>query len=197
MALRVEVDGLLAGEAELHGAADLERAEHGDVLGGDVLLAAEAAADVLVLDDYPALLPAEHDGYLLAGVVDALVGGVDLHAVLVREGDGALGLEEGVLGEGGDEALGDDVFGLRQRLFRVAADDVALLAEVAVGVELRRIGGHGLLDVVHGLEHLVLDLHELARLVDYLLRLAHDEADGVAHEAGDVALGYHDVPVLL
>ena len=197
VALRVEVDGLLPGEAELDGPSHLQRAEHGHVLGRHVLLAAETAADVFVLDHDAALFPAEHDCNLLAGVVNALVGGVDLDAVLVREGDGALGLQEGMLGEGGDEALRHGVLGLRQRLLGVAAYDVALLAEVAVGVQLRRARGLGLLDVAHGLKDLIIHLHELAGLVNYLLRLADDEADGVAHHAGYIALGYHDVPVLL
>ena len=197
VALRVEVDGLLPREAELDRPANLERAEHGDVLRGDVLLAAEAAADILVLNNNAALLPAEHDGYFLAGVVDALVGGVDLDAVLVREGHGALGLEEGVLGERGHEALRNRILGVCQRGLGVAADDVALLAEVAVRVQLRRVRRLGLLHVPDGLEDFVLDLHELAGLVHDLLCLANDEADGISYEAGDVALGDHDVPVLL
>ena len=102
-----------------------QRRQHGDVLRGDVLLAAEAAAHQLVLHHDALRLPAQHDGDLLPGVVDALVGGVDLHAVLVGEGQGALGLQEGVLREGRAVALGHHVFGLGQRCFGVAAGNVS------------------------------------------------------------------------
>ena len=102
-----------------------------------------------------------------------------------------------MLGERGHEALRNRILGVCQRGLGVAADDVALLAEVAVRVQLRRVRRLGLLHVPDGLEDFVLDLHELAGLVHDLLCLANDEADGISHEAGDVALGYHDVPILL
>ena len=89
----------------------------------------------------------------------------------------------------------------------VATGDVAALADVvfeldrvAKGeeavVNLGRALGLGLLDGADGLELLVLDLHELLGALEGLGVLGHDQRYGVAHAAGNVALGDHDVPVL-
>ena len=209
VALGVEVDGLLAREAHLDGAVHRERGERGQVLHGDVLLAAKAAAHEHGLHDH--LLgrgvPAEHVGDLLAGVVGALVGRAHLDAALVREGDGALGLEERVLGERRLEGARHLVRGARERRGRVAADHVALLADVVLGrdpvaegeiglVEDGRTLGAGLLYGADGLEDLVLHLDGLLCLLERGRVLGHHERDGVAHAVGDVALGGHDVPVV-
>ena len=209
VALGVEVERLLAREAALHRAAVLVRRERRQVLAGDVLLAAEAAAHEHGLDDdaLGLAVPAKHVRALLARVVGALVGGHDLHAVLVWHGHTALGLQEGVLGEGGGEGTGDPVGGVCQGGLGVAACDVTALADVVLEldrvakgeeavVDARGALGAGLLDVADGLELLPGDLDGLLGLLKDLGRLGNHQADGVADAAGDVALGDHDVPVL-
>ena len=209
VALGVEVERLLAREAALHRAAVLVRRERRQVLDGDVLLAAEAAAHEHSLDDdaLGLAVPAKHVRALLARVVGALVGGHNLHAVLVRHGHAALRLQEGVLGEGRGEGAGDPVGGVCQGGLGVAAGDVAALADVILEldrvakgeeavVDARGALGAGLLDVADGLELLPGDLDGLLGLLQDLGRLGNHQADGVANAAGDVALGDHDVPVL-
>ena len=179
------------------------------MLDGDVLLATEAAADEHRLDDdtLGRGVPAEHVRAFLARVIGALVRRPDLHAVLVRGGDGALGLEEGVLGERGREALRRRERGVLERCLGVAASDVTLLADVVLELHLvaegeeavmdeRGVRSGSLRDVADGLELLVGDLHELLCALDLGRGLAHHEHDGVSDAAGDVALGNHDVPVL-
>ena len=209
VALGVEGEGLLAGEEALDGHVELIGRERREVLDRDVFLAAEAAADEHGLDDDALGLgvPAEHVRALLAGVVGALVGGPDLHAVLVRGRHGALGLQEGVLGEGRDEGVGNGIGRGSEGRLGVAAGDVALLADVvlehhvvAEGVERlvddRGVGGGGLVYVANGRELLVLDLDELLCALEGLAVLGDHKRDGVADAAGDVALRDHDVPVL-
>ena len=125
VALGVEGDRFAAGKLYLHRPAHGERRQHGDVLRGDVLFAAEAAADKFILHHNTLRLPTEHDRDLFASIVDALVRGIDLYAVFVREGEGALGLEEGVFREGRAVAPGHDVFRFGQRFFGVAARNVS------------------------------------------------------------------------
>ena len=209
MALGMEVDGLLACEAALDRALDRERGERGQMLNGDVLLAAEAAAHEHGLDDdlLRRGVPAHHMGDLFARVVGALVGRADLHAVLVRERHGALGLQKRVLGRRRGEGARDLVRGACERGGSVAAHHVALLADVVLEldpvaereelvVQKRGVVGAGLGDGAHGLELLVGDLDHLLGAFERGLVLGHHEADGVAHAAGNVALGDHDVPVV-
>ena len=197
VALRVEMDGFLPAEPRLDGALELPGRQGADVLDGHVLLAAEAAAHQHVLHHHPLRLPAEHDGDLPAGVVDALVGAENLHAALVREGHRALRLQKRVLGEGRAEGPRDPVGRGRQRGRGVAPGDVAGLAEVSRAVHLRRVRGHGLGDGGDGLQHLIVDLDLLLGGLQDLLGLGHHQADGVAHAAGHAAHRDHHVPVLL
>lgn len=101
VALRMEVDRLLAREAALDGALEMRSCKSSKVLRRDILLASEADADEHGLDDdlLRHLVPAEHVGDFLARIVGTLVGAHDLDATLVREGDCALRLEECMLRE--------------------------------------------------------------------------------------------------
>lgn len=103
VALRMEVDRLLAREAALDGALEMHSCKSSKVLRRDILLASEADADADEhdLDDdlLRRLVPAEHVGDFLARIVGTLVGAHDLDATLVREGDCALRLEECMLRE--------------------------------------------------------------------------------------------------
>ena len=142
-----------------------------------------------------------------SGVASQLVGRAHLDAALVREGDGALGLEEGVLGERRLEGARHLVRGAGERGGSVAADHVALLADVVLGrdpvakgevglVEHGRALGAGLLDGADGLEDLVLHLDGLLGLLQRGRVLGYHQGNRVAHAVGDVALGRHDVPVV-
>ena len=107
VALGMKRERLGARELALHRTLELICGERSQVLDGHVLLAAKTAAHEHSLDDHTLgfAIPAKHVGTLFARVVGALVGRLHLDAVLVREGDGALGLQEGVLGKGRGKAL--------------------------------------------------------------------------------------------
>ena len=209
MALGMERERLGTRELALHGTLELICGERGQVLDGHVLLAAKAAAHEHGLDDHALglVIPAKHMGALFARIVGALVGRLHLDAVLVREGDGALGLQEGMLGKGRGKALRHGERALCQRLGGVAARHVTALAHVVLElhrvakgkeavVQARGVGSLGLGDIAHGLQRLVINLYELLGLLERRLVLGNHQRDGVTHAAGDIARRDHDVPVL-
>ena len=209
MALGMERERLGTRELALHRTLELVCGERGQVLDGHVLLAAKAATHEHGLDDHTLgfVVPAKHVGALFARVVGTLVGRLHLDAVLVREGDGALGLQEGMLGKGRGKALRHGKRALCQRLGGVAARHVTALAHVVLElhrvakgkeavVQARGVGSPGLGNVTHGLQRLVIDLYELLGLLERRLVLGNHQHDGIAHAASDIALGDHDVPVL-
>lgn len=114
----MERERLSTRELALHRTLELICGERGQVLDGHVLLAAKAATHEHGLDDHTLglVIPAKHMGALFARIVGTLVGRLHLDAVLVREGDGALGLQEGMLGKGRGKALRHGERALRQRL---------------------------------------------------------------------------------
>ena len=69
------------------------------MLDRNVFLPAESAADQLVFHNDPFRLPAEHDGGLLAGVINALVCAQDLDSVLVRKRHRTFRFQERVFGK--------------------------------------------------------------------------------------------------
>ena len=112
-----------------------------------------------------------------------------------------------MLGKGRGKALRHGKRALCQRLGGVTARHVTALAHVVLElhrvakgkeavVQARGVGRPGLGDVAHGLQRLVIDLYELLGLLERRLVLGNHQHDGIAHAAGDVALGDHDVPVL-
>ena len=209
VALGMECKRLGTRELALHRTLELICGKRGQVLDGHVLLAAKAAAHEHGLDDHALglAIPAKHVGALFARIVGTLVGRLHLDAVLVREGDGALGLQEGMLGKGCGKALCHGKRALRQRLGGVAARHMAALAHVVLElhrvakgkktvVQARGVGRLGLDNVTHGLQRLVINLYELLGLLERRLVLGNHQHDGIAHAAGDIALSDHDVPVL-
>ena len=209
MALGMERKRLGTRELALHRTLELICSERSQVLDGHVLLAAKAATHEHSLYNHALglAIPAKHVGALFARVVGALVGRLHLDAVLVREGHGALGLQEGMLGKGRGKALCHGKRALRQRLGGVTASHVTALAHVVLELhrvakgketvmQTRGVDGLGLGDVAHGLQRLVIDLYELLGLLERRLVLGNHQHDGVTHAAGDIALGDHDVPVL-
>ena len=209
VALGMERERLGTCELALHRTLELICGERGQVLDRHVLLAAKAATHEHGLDDHALglVIPAKHMGALFARIVGALVGRLYLDAVLVREGNGALGLQESMLGKGRGKALRHGERALRQRLGGVAARHVTALAHVVLElhrvakgketvVQARSVGSPGLDNVAHGLQRLVIDLYELLSLLERRFVLGDHQHDGIAHAAGDIALGDHDVPVL-
>ena len=73
MALRMEINGFLPGECNLHRPVHLQRRQRRNMLGGHVLLAAKAAAHQLVLHHHAFRIPSQHDGDLMPRIIDALV----------------------------------------------------------------------------------------------------------------------------
>ena len=209
MALGMESERLGTRELTLHRTLELIGGERGQVLDGHVLLAAKAATHEHGLYNHALglAIPAKHVSALFARIVGTLVGRLHLDAVLVREGNGTLGLQEGMLGKGRGKALrhGERAFG--QCLGGVAARHMTALAHVVLELhcvakgketvmQARGVGGLGLGDVAHGLQRLVIDLYELLGLLERRLVLGNHQRDGITHAAGDIALGDHDVPVL-
>ena len=112
-----------------------------------------------------------------------------------------------MLGKGRGKALRHGERALRKRLGGVAARHVTALAHVVLELhrvaegkeavmQARGVGGPGLDNVAHGLQRLVIDLYELLGLLERRLVLGNHQYNGIAHAAGDIALGDHDVPVL-
>ena len=209
VAFGMERERLGTRELALHRTLELIGSERGQVLDGHVLLAAKAAAHEHGLDDHALglVVPAKHVGTLFARVVGTLVGRLHLDAILVREGNGALGLQEGMLGKGRGKALRHGKRAFCQRLGGVAARHVTALAHVVLElhrvakgkeavVQARGVGSPGLGNVTHGLQRLVIDLYELLGLLERRLVLGDHQHDGIAHAAGDIARRDHDVPVL-
>ena len=92
VALGMDQNALGAGELHLHRSAGEVGNQGRVVLHGHILLAAEAAAHQHVLYLHLFHGKAEHGRRLVLGVVGALVGGEDHHAVAIHVGHGALRL---------------------------------------------------------------------------------------------------------
>ena len=197
MALGVEIDGFLAAEAGFDRPFVDPGGQSADVLYGHVLLAAETAADQLVLHDDPLRIPAEHDGNFLAGVIDSLVRAQDLDAVFIGKSHSTFRFQEGVLGKGCAEGSGHCVCRGCQSGGRVAPGDVPALAEVARAVDLWRLRCHGPGDGGHRFKYLILHFDQLFGFLQDLLGLGCHQTDGIADAPGHAAHSDHDVPVLL
>ena len=195
MALGMDENAFRAGQLDLHGALGQIGDEGGVVLDGDVLLAAEAAANQTVADFYLFGGQTQHSHGLVLGVVGALVGGEDHHTVAVGIGHGALRLQECVFRPGGREALGQHVFALCNGFRRIAALNVLVGQQIAGCVDQRRVGQHGLARGAHHGQLFVVHPHQLLGLRQDLRRFGGHKADGVAQIVGDIAHGDHGVPV--
>ena len=194
--LGMDEQALRTGELALHGPLGEIGHQGGVVLDSNVLLAAEAAAHQKIL--YLHLLhgQAQHGGGLVLGIVGALVRGEDHHPVPVRERHGALRLQEGVLSVRRVELPGDHVLALGDGECGVAPLDVLVGHEVAALMDQGRLRQHGFLGGADGLQYLVLYLHQLLGLLQDILGLGGNDADGVPQIVGDAAHGDHGVPVL-
>ena len=172
--------------------------ERGVVLHAHILLAAEAAADKLVL--HADLVGAEQELTLVQRGMGRLVGGQDHDiAVLVHIRDRALRLKERMLGPRGLKVLGDDVFGVLDRRLGVAAGDV--LVGLHVGFFLvedeRGVLGPGLGGIMDSGQRLVGHFDELFRLFEDLGRFRDHERDRVAEVMRQPADGDERILVVL
>ena len=175
MPLAVAHEGVLAGVFEAHRPAGALR-EQGQVdLDGQVLLAAEAAADQGAAD--ADLVVGHPDGVGDGPVVlDHLGRDADVdHVVLVHPGQPHLGLEERMFLERGPEGVLDDDVGLGEARLHVALPDPALRDHV-VGLGDDGCAGlhrlHRIVDAGDGFER---DLHQLHGVVRDVAGLRRDE----------------------
>ena len=196
VALGVDQNALRPAQLDLHRALRQIGDQGGVVLDRHILLAAEAAAHQAVADLYPLGGQAQHAHGLVLGVIGALVRGEDHHAIPVGIGHGALRLQESVFRPGGGETLCQHIFGLGDSLRRIAPLDVLVGQQVALPVDQRRVGQHGLPGAADRLQRLIVHLHQRLGLGQDLRCLGGYQADGVAQVVGDIPLGDHGVPVL-
>ncbi len=170
-------------------------------LGGDVLLAAEAAAVLHLHHVHQGLRQAEQKGELVAVLVDALAAAVDLHAglavLLPGQGQGGFGFQEGVLHPLGGEAVAGDEGGAREGRLGVADRYRGPVQHIAREhrVDLGGLGPQGLEEVGDRGQHLVLDHHLGGRLARDGLGFRRHRRQHIAHEAGGFALGHQHRPV--
>ena len=194
--LGVREDRLLARVGQAHRPLGPVREQRQVGLHGDVLFAAEPAAEHG--GDHPhAVVREPHDVGDVAEVLDDLRGGADgEHAVLVDPGRAGLGLEVHVVAEGHAVLALDDDVGLREAGVDVAlahlvgADDVAVLLADAVGVGLERLER-----VEHARLRVVDDLDGARGLLGLGERLGGDQRHALAHVA-HLLVGQHPVQAL-
>ena len=179
---------LVAGEEAPHGLPELPGEDRRDdrVLARPALGAEATAhvvaehADVLVRDLERGLEPGAHAEHVLRRLPHR-------ELVPVPPRDGAVRLEAVVqLRRGAVRGLDDDA-GIGERALGIAALVGARLAHVAALGEARRAVGHGLLEIGHEWQHLVLDIDEPHRLGRRLFTVGGDRGDLVAREADLVA----------
>ena len=190
VALGVDQDGFLPGQLHLHRHPGDIRQQGGVVLDGHILLAAEAAAHQHILDLAVVIVHPQHGGALVHGGVRALVRGQQADAAVFQgQSNAALRLQEGVLGPGGVEVLGQHIFCILDSAVCVAPGDVLIGLNVAlVPLEHQgRVRGGSLLGTVHGREDLIFYLHQLLGGLQGLLLPGADQGHGVPQIVGDLA----------
>jgi hypothetical protein len=158
MSLGPGQERFLARPDHLHGSPGAERQQSQVRLDGDVLLAAEAAAEVRADDADAVLRDLQHFGHV-AEVLDDLGGHADRDdAVRVDPRHARLGLEV----RGVDELRGvlalDGHRGSREGRRGVAPRDAPVGEQVAGLVDSRGVGGEGSPRIEYAGERLVLDL---------------------------------------
>ena len=187
-----------AREFPLHRAAGLQRRQHAQVLGQQLLLAAEPAADVFGKDVELVRIHPEQVGELDLDEVRGLGAGADVDAAVGgAPGDRAVGFHvrmldlrqrerafvDGVrLGKSPGHITGLGFDFLEDVVRRVLNPGVDVLA----AMKLRGAGKHGLLGVEHGGKHLVVHFHQPAALLRGGLGFGDHGGDPLADEPRDV-----------
>ncbi len=186
VALAMHQERVVARQLHLDRALGGQRQQAGVDLDGHVLAPAEGAADAR-LDEHDALgRQPEREGDLVAVGVQPLRGHVQLDAALaVGPGQPRLGSQEGMVLPT-DDVLGLDVDGTADG--RVAAGEVHVAVDVAVGVDRRR--GERLERIGQRRQRLVLDGDGGARPLRGDEVLGGDQSDRLA-DVADVVVGEH------
>ncbi len=176
---------------ELDRAAEhLRQRGGGHLVGVDVHLDAEGAADVLAHDAHLALPQGEVLGDDVLDHVRGLGGLVERQVLLgrvpVRHDGARLERHAGVPAE--LEGRLDDLVGVREGAVDLAGVEVALEGEVVaeLGMDRRRAGRERRLDVDDRLELLPVDRHELGRVLGLGPAARDDGRHGLALPAGTV-----------
>ena len=167
------------------------------MLYGNVFLTAESAAYKLVLYHDSGRIPAHHDGNFFSGIIYTLVSGINLHTVLIREGNGALRLHEGMLCKWSREALCYHILSGSNRGLGISTGYVSLLTKISVRMKLRRIFRLSLCNASYRLQHFVLYLYKLLRRLQNGRGLSNNQAKSVSDATSCVPFGNHNIPVLL
>ena len=180
MALAVAHERVLAGVLQPHRPAGTLR-EQGEIhLDGEVLLAAEAAADQRPAD--ADLVVGNPDGVGDGPeVLDHLGGDADVHhVVLVHPREPHLGLQEGVFLERSAERVLDDDVGLSEPRLDVALPDPSFRDDVVGRGDDRGARLHRLQRVVDTGDGLELELDQLHGVVRDVAALRRDQRKGLA-----------------
>ncbi len=181
---------LAAREHALHRPAGLLRQQRQRRLLGDLVLAAEIAADDGADDTDAAHRHLQRARHVGARQRDAPDGRVDGEATVgVPVGDRRVRLERDVFDHLRTEAALEDVIGLSKAFFDIAFADHFGGVDVALRrVHLGRILAHGGDRIEHGRQRLVFDHDLVQRLVGYLLgdgRYRRNAVTGVEHDIVD------------
>ena len=150
MALGMDDQALLAGQLAFYGPLGQIGDQSRLVLHGHILLAAEAAAHQFILHDHLVGIQTQKDRGLVAGVVGSLVRRVDEYAVPKGHCDGALRLQECVLGPGRLIMFRHFIFGICDHFLRVSAHQVLVAQHVSGGMHQGSALRQGLGRAGHG-----------------------------------------------
>ena len=197
MALGVHQQAFLPGQIHFHRAVGMVDRQGSQMLHRHILLAAKAAANqgVLHLD----LVGSQHQPALVEGLVGALVGGVEEDvAVFVQECRARLRLQKCVLRPGSLKVVGNHEGGLGYGSGGIPPVDVLMGLDVGgLLVEDQILPFLCLGDGMHRLQHLILHLDKLLRLLHSGPVLRHHQGNGVAQVMGQTAHRDHGVLVVL
>ena len=175
---------------ELDGPARLPDEEAQQALDGDVLLAAEAAAQVRALEAHAAVGQPQHLGDVAEVLEHLRAHAQDQHALRVYPSDARLRLQVEMVHEWCPVGPLDNHLGPLEAVGDIALADMPGAEEVAALVHMGRAGLERLERIVDAGQRLVLDAHELGRLGGDLGRLGGDGHHGLALEA-HAPLGQH------
>ena len=202
MALWVYQQALRPGKLYLYGALCKVGNQRRVMLHGNVFLAAKAATHQLILNAYLLQHQAQHGHYLVLGIVYALVGGINLYAVSIRERHGTFRLKECMLGIGGGVFFGQHILGAGNSFLCIAAGyvliskEISLLEQILVFVHNGRTLCHSLIGRAHRGKHLVFHVYQLLGLLQYFRSFRRNYTDGIAKIVGNAAHGDQRIPVL-
>ena len=196
MALGVDQNTLRPAELALYRPFGQIGHQSRQVLDGNVLLAAKAAAHQHIFDLHLFRRQAQHRRCLMLGIVGSLVRRQDHYPVAVRKSHRTLRLQEGMLCIRRIKPPGDHMLAAGNRQGGVAALDVLVGQQVTAAVDQRCVISHGLLGRTHWCQHLILHLDHPLGLLQNLLGFCGHNTDCVAQVVCGAAHWDHSIPVL-